>query len=286
MGQNQDRSQPKAPTNVDCTIPKRIIQTAKSSVLPLKERAAVCNLRLLNPEFEYLFFDDQQVEDFIDQRFPQYRSVFDSFPFRIQKYDFFRYLAVYEYGGFYFDLDVFLASDVSSLLGASSVFPCEGLTFSRYLRDRFALDWQLGNYAFGAAGKHPFLQATIENCVRAQRDPGWVRPMMKGVPPLSHAEFYVLNTTGPGLLSRTLAENKDCATGMTVLFPDDVCDPRQWNRFGEYGVHLMDGSWRLRTSYLQRRLAQRWEVWQMRKLMKESTRFGPRRALIPTTSVA
>jgi hypothetical protein len=259
---------------VQACIPKRILQTGKSRDLPLKERAAVCNLKLLNPDFEYLFFDDQQVEEFIDRHFPQYRSVFDSFPFRIQRYDFFRYLAVYHYGGFYFDLDVFLAADLAAFLGAACVFPCEGLTFSRYLRDRYQMDWQIGNYAFGAAEGHPFLRAVIENCVRAQKDQAWVKPMMKGVPFLSRSEFLVLNTTGPGLLSRTLAENPALAANMAVLFPDDVCDVRLWNRFGDVGVHLMDGSWRGKTGFLRRRIAQRLEVWKMQKLLSASRKLG------------
>src|ERR1700740_3607926 len=104
-------------------IPRRIIQTDRSAALPLLAKAAVTNLRLLNPDFEYLFFDDAQVEEFIDAEFPQYRPVFDSFPARIQPYDFFRYLAVYRFGGFYFDTDVFLATGLDDLLEFSCVFP-------------------------------------------------------------------------------------------------------------------------------------------------------------------
>ena len=72
--------------------------TTVSNVMRAKHdtaKAAVSNLRLLNPDFEYMFFDDAQVEQFIDVEFPQYRSVFDSFTARIQRYDFFRYLALY-----------------------------------------------------------------------------------------------------------------------------------------------------------------------------------------------
>ena len=197
-------------------IPKRIIQTGKARDLPLMEKAAALNLQLLNPDFEYLFFDDRQVELFVDSAFPEYRGVFDCFPFRIQRYDFFRYLAVYHYGGFYFDLDVFLASPLSHLLKAGSVFPFECLTLSRYLRERHGIDWQIGNYAFGATKGHPFLKAVIDNCVRAQREPGWAQPMMSGIPLLSRQYYLVINTTGPGVLTRTLAEN---ATGeITVLF--------------------------------------------------------------------
>src|SRR5712672_941293 len=103
-------------------IPRRIIQTDRSADLPLLAKAATLNLRLLNPDFEYLFFDDAQVEQFIDVEFPQYRRVFDSFPASIQRYDFFRYLAVYRFGGFYFDTDVLLASSLEDLLEFGCVF--------------------------------------------------------------------------------------------------------------------------------------------------------------------
>src|SRR5271167_4310910 len=93
-------------------IPRRIIQTDKSADLPLLAKAAATNLRLLNPDFEYLFFDDAQVEEFIDTEFPEYRPVVDSFSVRIQRYDLFRYLAIYHFGGFYFDTDVLLVSSL------------------------------------------------------------------------------------------------------------------------------------------------------------------------------
>jgi hypothetical protein len=258
-------------------IPKRIIQTGKYAKQPLRNRAMMANIRLLNPDYEYLFFDEERVQSFINQEFPQYRKVFDSFFFPIQRYDFFRYLAVYRHGGFYFDLDVMLASGLSDLLECGCVFPFEGLTLSGYLREHHKMDWEIGNYAFGAAAGHPFLEAIIENCVRAQEDPTWVKPMMRGFPPLLKSEYLILNTTGPGLISRTLAENVGLAEMVKVLFPDDVCDVGNWNRFGDLGIHLMEGSWRARNGYLRRRVAQRWENWKMQRLMKESLKSGKTR---------
>ena len=192
-------------------IPARIIQTGGSNNLPLLARAAEASLRCLNPNFEYRFFDDDDVIAFIDKEFPEYREVFDSFPFRIQKYDFFRYLAVFRLGGFYFDTDVFFATGLSELLMHRCVFPFEELTLSRYLRRQYKMDWEIGNYGFGAVAGHPFLDAVIQNCIRAQQDPDWVKPMMQHIPRFFRSEFHVLNTTGPGLVSRTLAENPDLA---------------------------------------------------------------------------
>jgi len=237
----------------------------------------MANIRLLNPDYEYLFFDEERVQAFIDREFLQYRTVFDSFQYPIQRYDFFRYLAVLRHGGFYFDLDVLLASGLSDLLEFGCVFPFEGLTFSHYLRTHHNMDWEIGNYAFGAAAGHPFLEAIIQNCMRAQRDPGWVKPMMRGMPFLSKSEYFVLNTTGPGLVSRTLAENPDLAKTVRVLFPDNVCNVDNWNRFGNLGIHLMNGSWRPRSGYVLRRLAQRWEALKMQRLLKQSLRLGTTR---------
>lgn len=259
-------------------IPKRIIQTGKEKQQPLRNRAMMANIRLLNPDFEYLFFDDKGVQTFIDSEFPQYREAFDSFTIPIQKYDFFRYLAVYHHGGFYFDLDVMLATDLSSLLQHSCVFPFEGLTINNYLRNHYGMDWEIGNYAFAAAAGHPFLRAVIENCVKAQRDPEWVKPMMRGVPTLSQRDYRVLNTTGPGLVSRTLAEDSEVANLVTVLLPDDVTDTKTWNRFGDFGVHLMQGSWRPSRSYVRNRLADRLEAAKLKGLMKQSARLGKTRS--------
>ena len=257
----------------------RIIQTGKSFDLPLLSRAAVANVRLLNPDFEYLFFDDKRVEEFLDEKFPEFRSVFHSFRVPIQRYDFFRYLAVYYFGGFYLDLDVFLVSSLSDLLEYGCVFPFEELTINMFLRREYEMDWEIGNYAFGAAAGHPFIHAIIENCVKAQRKPNWVKDMMRPIPRMFRDRFYVFNTTGPGLVSRSLAEYPDAAKQVKVLFPENVCDSTKWSRFGEYGVHLMEGAWHKRTGVLRRRLFAVWMSWTRKKLLKESLRLGVSRSL-------
>jgi hypothetical protein len=257
-------------------ISKRITQTGRAD-LPLALRAGMVNAKLLHPGFDYVFFGDAMVEQFIDEEFPEYRRVFDTFRFRIQKYDFFRYLAIYRFGGFYFDLDVLLAEPLTPLLACECVFPFEELTYSRYLRDRFQMDWQIGNYGFGAAPGHPFLAAIIENSLRAKEDPDWVAPMLKGIPKPFVDEWYVMNTTGPGLVSRTYAEHPELAGRITILFPEDVREPGTWHQFGTFGVHHMVGGWRKAESVLMLRFRRLWEGWQYRRALPQSTARGPRR---------
>ena len=102
---------------------------------------------------------------------------------------------------------------------------------------------------------------------------------MQGIPRLFRAEFHVLNTTGPGLVSRTIAENPDLTKDVTILFPDDVCDERTWHQFGNFGVHAQEGSWRSGGSYLRRRLANLWEVCARRRGLRESLARGKSRSL-------
>lgn len=258
-------------------IPQLIIQTGPPG-LPLFLRAATVNVQLLHPGFTYRFFDDTMIEDFLSEHFPEYVADYHSFRFRIQKYDFFRYLAVYRLGGFYLDIDVFLAQAVTPLLDHGCVFAFEELSEAPYFWDAFQMDWQIGNYAFGAQAGHPFLAAVIENCLRAKRDPGWVKPMMKGIPSPLADDFYVLNTTGPGVVSRTFAENPALAARMHVLFPEDVCDRRHWHHFGRFGVHHMAGSWRRPAGIVGRLRTRFWGERNLRRILTAARSRGRTRS--------
>ncbi len=268
------------------SIPRRIIQLSLSSgngkarqPSPL-EQAAATNVRLLHPDWEYILFDDTQAAEFVANYCPEYEPTLKAFRFPIQRCDFFRNLAVFYLGGFYFDLDLLLSKAVTPLISAAAVFPFEQLTLNRFLR-RLGMDWDIGNYAFGAEPGNPFLLAVIENCVRAQRDPGWAQPMVRGAYSLLPSESYVLNTTGPGMMSRTLAERPDLASKVNVLFPPDVCNRATWHLFGDYGIHLMHSSWR-RSGKIRRRLGHLWGKFSYSRLMPESTRLGPTRSVTAT----
>lgn len=260
-------------------IPKRIILTAKTRDVSRVAQGCLRNIALLHPDWEVRFFDDREARDFVAREFPEHLAVFEGFPKGVQRADFFRYLAIYQLGGFYFDLDVLLAKSVLPLVEHHCVFPFEWLTLSRYLRQQHGMDWELGNYAFGAAPGHPFLKAVIDNCVEAQRNQAWAAPMMADVPGWIATDFWTLNTTGPGLLTRTFAENRAAAArDVTILFPEDVCSKEGWFGYGDYGIHLMEGSWRHNNQRLLPRTGERWwKHWRMRQLFPESYARGPRR---------
>ena len=241
---------------LDSEIPKRIIQIWGGGEHDLSAfaKAATINMKLLNPDFEYLFFDDKRIESFTNEHFPEYQSVFDSFRFPIQKYDFFRYLAVYHFGGFYFDLDVFLYENLSDLLVHSCVFTFERIGINQYTKRQYDMHWDVGNFAFGATPGHPFVRAIIENCVRAQREPEWPVVMLKSIPWLFRKDAHVICTTGPGVVTRTYAENPQLHATVKILMPEDMCDRSSWTQFGRYGIDISryekQSAWRKRRNKL------------------------------------
>jgi hypothetical protein len=261
-------------------IPKRIIHIwgQGEHALSLISKASITNAKLIHPEFEFVFFDNNSMDAFTEKHFPEYRILLQSFRLPIQRYDFFRYLAIYRLGGFYLDLDVFLASALDGLLKANCVFTFEELTLNKFLRRRYGIDWEIANYAFGAAPGHPFIGAIIENCIRAHDDPKWVNPMMKPIPLMFREAFYAFYTSGPGLVTRTLVENREMARQILILFPENVCDFANWHHFGEFGVHLQQGTWLNRKGAFRRKSLRLWISWMRRRLLQESMMLGPKRA--------
>lgn len=263
-------------------IPRRIIQIyspppGKPAELPLINKASATSIKTLHPDYEYILFNWDDMVGFINDRFPEYRDFFDSLPLRILKFDFFRYLAVYELGGFYFDLDIFLAKKLDTLLPCNCVFSFEELSVNSYFRQNYSHDWELANYGFGASPRNPFILAIIENCIRGQKDREWSRQMLSGIPAVFQSQFIAPFATGPGLVTRTFIENSSLRDKISVLFPDDVRDPQNWQKFGNFGVHLMQSSWRKRENFIKSKLARIWETRRRDRYMKLSAPLGPQR---------
>lgn len=102
-----------------------VIQSFSSSSIPDKYVSSVQSIRAHNPSYHYLFFTDSEMEPFLRQYYPAYLVSFNKLPMFIQKLDYFRYIAVYHYGGFYFDLDMRVTGSLDELLKFDCVFPLE-----------------------------------------------------------------------------------------------------------------------------------------------------------------
>ena len=97
------------------SIPKVIYQTFKSKkAIPLLARFHIWNMRRMNPEYEYRFYDDAAIEKFLQEEFDddvyeQYRKV----DLGAATADFFRYAVLLKKGRIYLDIDSRIAVKLS-----------------------------------------------------------------------------------------------------------------------------------------------------------------------------
>lgn len=157
------------------TIPKTIFQTWKSKTeFPPKWAYWSQTLRDVNPDYDYVLWDDADNRAFIAEYWPWFLERYDSFPAEIYRADAVRFFYLFRNGGYYFDMDV------------------EGL---RPLDDLPVKSGVL----LGGMGVNPTFDHAIPNAVMAS-SPGeefWLLAiaLMTEVP-ISRPEF----TTGPVIL--------------------------------------------------------------------------------------
>lgn len=207
-----------------------IIQTWKTDDIPEHYMNFIFNLHGTNSGNNYIFFTDDSITTFIKEQYPEYYPTFVNLKYKIQQIDFFRYIAIYHYGGIYLDLDMNITKSFDDLDKTICNFPIEIKNLDGSIL--------LGNYAFYAPKKHPFLKHIIDSIVN---------------PPISEEEIqfaqdnhtdpkehvYVYYTTGPELVTRAYWSYED-HDSIKLLEPD----PYQNDCFGKYGRHCSYGSWK------------------------------------------
>ena len=72
-------------------IPKIIHQTYKNYNLPEIYKMCQTEIKRLHPDFEYLFYTDNDMDRLIKTQFPEYYEKFNELPRMIMKIDMFRY---------------------------------------------------------------------------------------------------------------------------------------------------------------------------------------------------
>ena len=218
-------------------IPKIIIQTWKTKEIPIKYQGLVDSIKFNNRSYEYKFFTDSDIEEFLKNNYPEYYKTSQNLPILIQKIDFFRYIAVYHYGGFYFDLDMTGLYPLDELLQHDCIFPideiiqpnmCKAKRFKNFCDNK--MFYLLGQYAFAASPKHPFIKLLIDTIH------GNLHRYIRNYVP--NSEDYVYLTTGPDFVTN-LYMNYANKNAIKIL----NYDKRQY--FGKYAKHNYFGTWKL-----------------------------------------
>ena len=180
-------------------IPKIIHQTFKTNDLPQEIKESVDQLRKMNPDYEYRFYNDDDCLDFIkenydDETLSLYQSINPNYG--SAKSDFFRYLLMYKVGGVYLDIKSSTTKPLSETI----------LYSDEYLLTHWpGRDWSdILNYYHGefqnwhiiCRPNHPFLKRTIELVKRNIKN-------YRG----DKGKEAVLHLTGPIVYSKAILES-------------------------------------------------------------------------------
>lgn len=169
-----------------------------------------------HPEWQYEFWDKERMDHFIRDYYPDLSSFYDRLKYNVQRWDFIRYLILYEMGGLYVDVDFECLENFDRVLqGKSCCFALEHIEHVKL----FNKSSIILNGFIGSIPKHPFLKKIIEVIQTATSN--------------AIDKFnYVLETTGPYFITQLYNdyEHKD----EIFLFDPEQLVPLSSSEIGKY----------------------------------------------------
>ena len=166
-------------------IPKVIYQTWHSPVNNLSESAKNDQLilRKLNPDYDYQYFLDDDIESFVHKNYPgEISECFDRLNLMVGKVDLWRYLILLKNGGIYLDIDSRTNTSFSKLIKKDDDAV---ITFENYLGSNL-----FAQYALIFNKNHPALKKVVEIVIKNIK--------------YNKYPNNVIDMTGPGAFSQGL----------------------------------------------------------------------------------
>ena len=101
------------------SIPKIIHQVWEGRTepkMPTRLKILARTWQEQNPTWEYHLWNGEEMDKLVETHFPEYLSMYKSFPYNVQRWDTIRYMILYVYGGVYTDLDTECFRPIDELL--------------------------------------------------------------------------------------------------------------------------------------------------------------------------
>ncbi len=190
-------------------------------------------------------WNGEEVDQLLE-KYPAFKEVAATFDRKVQKADLARYLIVYEYGGFYFDLDCepkkgCLFDDwQKNHHNARAIFFIEHMASKKSLekvilypirQGQPELPRRLANFSFGAEAKHPLIWNILELLqIRCASFPEY------------NGDYDIIYKTGPDCLTEAIHQSENL-----------ISEPEVWIvSHKDYMKHTRAASWRNNKDLLER----------------------------------
>ena len=177
---------PDTPNN----IPRIIHQLWSGEEKPLPEDLKILSetWKEYHPDWSYELWDNNRINSFIKQYYPNYWNIYSRFPYNVQRWNAVRYLILDKMGGMYIDVDYKSLSPIDDLIENKTYCFAEKpeshcKVFKRTINQVF------NNAMMLSIPEHPFIRKVIKTVFREET-----------LRYNASKELCVYNTTGPWML--------------------------------------------------------------------------------------
>lgn len=142
-------------------IPHIIHQIYNDDNIPVALGEYVRTMVTQNPKWKYYFWTSSSARKLVAERYPQLLRMWDSYKSVMNRADAIRYIILYEFGGFYADLDVSCLRPLDNItMKYACIFPTEPFEHSVF---RLRVPYLINNAIMLCRPKHPFLKQMIQS---------------------------------------------------------------------------------------------------------------------------
>lgn len=166
--------------------------------------------RELNPDWEYRFWNKNDIEVFLKEYYPELIEKYNAFPYNVQRWDAIRYLILYKLGGLYVDMDYECTENITALF--CNVECAMGLEpFGNLVRT--PLPYIVGNAFMATIPRHPYFAELINEVFNKYID----------VHKYEYVDELIVNTTGSYMT--TYVYDKSKYKDSVALIPGELVAP-------------------------------------------------------------
>jgi len=164
-----------------------------------------------HPDWKYILWDNEKMNNFMRELYPDYLIPYNSVKYNIQKWDIIRYFILYHYGGMYADVDNECLESLEPLLknNKGCYFSGEPVEYAKL----FGINNFFNNALMISVPQHPFMWLIIESAFRELS-------LKKNYP---NKMFEVMSTTGPLLLAHLYNNHPDNSD--IYIVPSELVSP-------------------------------------------------------------
>ena len=164
----------------------------------------------LNPDWEYRFWNKNDIETFLKTYYPEFIPAYNAFPHNVQRWDAIRYLIIYKFGGLYVDMDYECTENISPMLCNTEC--AMGLEPEAHAF-RIHVPYIVGNAFMATVPEHPYFKELIDTVFCTEKNSNMYSDLCE----------LILNTTGPCMTTQVY-KNSNYQKRVTLI-PAELIAP-------------------------------------------------------------